>query len=266
MVLTLIIWYLSLMKYLSLVSLCLFCFQMQTVHGQIEVPTVEEEKQEKKAKERKEMDPSEIKTEVIFYANWANTSRVLRPNSANDGLFGAPLGIREDESNLNVWSYGLGFRSAFKENFMWQGGISFMRNGESFDYQATDSDSTFAYQTFYNYVAMPVKVFYKYGSRVNFYGGLGIMPQLFFSYRQEQQWTTTLNAQATETIKTKNGFNTFVLAGTITAGVQLRMNSGTSVFVEPEYRIHLTNSYTEIDSYEHFGRAFGLNFGITYPI
>lgn len=238
--------------------------QVNKVNAQIEVP--ESEKLDTERPERKNLDPSEVTSEVVVLANWSNTTRVLRPNPSNGGLFGEPLGIREDESNLNVWSYGLGFRSVFKENFMWQGGISFMRNGETFDYQATDSDSTFAYQTYYNYVAMPIKVMYRYGGRVSFYGGLGIMPQLFYSFRQEQQWTTVVNTQVTETVKTRNGYNTFVLAGTITAGVQLRMNSGASLFVEPEYRIHLTNSYTEIDSYEHFGRAFGLNLGFTYPI
>jgi hypothetical protein len=149
---------------------------------------------------------------------------------------------------------------------MWQGGISWLRNGETFNYVATDSDSTFAYQTFYNYVAMPLKVMYKYGNRVRFYGGVGLTPQMFFSYRQEQQWTTINNNQMDETIKTRNGYNSFVLSGTLTAGVQLRFNKGTSVFIEPEYRIHLTNSYEAIDSYEHFGRAFGLNMGFTYPI
>ncbi len=230
------------------------------------MPEPEKVEEKEEVRTKKEMDPSEVKNEVLFYANWSNTNRVLRPNPANDGLFGEPLGIREDELNLNVWSYGLGFRSMFKEHFMWQGGISWMRNGETFDYQAPDSDSTFAYQTYYNYIAMPIKVMYQTGGRLNFYGGIGIMPQLFFSYRQEQQWTTLVNTQVSETFKTKNGFNTFVLAGSLTAGVQLRMNSGASIFVEPEYRIHLTNSYTEIDSYEHFGRAFGLNVGFTYPI
>jgi hypothetical protein len=245
----------------------MFC-QVNVASAQIELPTPKEENKEKeeKVKERKEVALSEIKTEVLVYANWASTSRVLRSNPANDGIFGEPLGIREDEGNLSVWSYGLAFRSVFKKNFVWQGGISWMRNGETFDYQASDSDSTFAYQNFYNYIAMPLKIMYQTGGRINFYGGVGLTPQLFFSFRQEQQWTTVLNTQVSETIKTRNGYNTFILSGSLTAGAQLRMNSGASIFVEPEYRFHLTNSYTEIDSYEHFGRAFGVNIGFTYPI
>lgn len=243
--------------------------QANIASAQIELPAQKEEKvveKEEEVVERKNVDPSDIKTEIVVYANWASTSSVLRSNPANDGIFGEPLGIREDESNLNVWSYGIAFRSVFKKNFMWQGGISWMRNGESFDYQAPNSDSTFSYQTYYNYIAMPLKVMYQTGGRVNFYGGVGLTPQLFSSYRQEQQWTTVLNTQVTETVKTRNGYNTFLLSGSLTAGVQLRMNGGASIFVEPEYRFHLTNSYTEIDSYEHFGRAFGMNIGFTYPI
>lgn len=233
--------------------------------AQIEVPT-QEEKEEVEEVVIETIPLKEVKTEVLAFANWSNTNRVLRPNSANDGLFGAPLGDRENEQNLNVWSYGIAVRSDVGSNLMWQGGISWIRNGETFNYEATDSDSTFAYQTFYNYVAMPLKVLYKYGGRVRFYGGLGITPQMFFSYRQEQQWTTVNNTQVNETIQTKNGYNSFVLSGTITGGVQLRFNKGSSVFIEPEYRFHLTNTYEAIDSFEHFGRAFGINMGFTYPI
>jgi len=253
------------MKSLSYRIICLMLLIGVHAQAQIEVTEPIEEESE----EVTELDLlvlKGVKTEVVAYANWSNTNRVLRPNSANDGLFGEPLGIRADEQNLNVWSYGLAIRNDLRNHFMWQGGISWIRNGETFNYQATDSDSTFAYQTFYNYVAMPLKVMYKYGNRVRFYGGLGLIPQMFFSYRQEQQWTTTNNTQLSETVKTKNGFNSFVLSGTITAGVQLRFNKGSSVFIEPEYRVHLTNSYQDIDNYEHFGRAFGINMGFTYPI
>ena len=252
------------MKSLSYGIVCLMLLFGNHAHAQIEVPEPSEEEEEVVVDELLLLD--EVKTEAIVYANWSNTNRVLRPNSANDGLFGEPLGIREDEQNLNVWSYGIAFRSDLRNRFMWQGGISWIRNGETFNYEATDSDSTFAYQTFYNYVAMPLKVMFKYGYRVRFYGGLGLTPQMFFSYRQEQQWTTVNNTQLDETIKTRNGYNSFVLSGTVTAGVQLRFNKGSSIFIEPEYRIHLTNSYGAIDSYEHFGRAFGVNMGLTFPI
>ncbi|MCR9173650.1 MAG: porin family protein [bacterium] len=253
------------MKSLSNGILWLMLFCGINAQAQIEVPE-SNGKQEEKEVEEAILPLEPVKTEVIAFANWSNTSRVLRPNSANDGLFGEPLGIREDEKNLNVWSYGLGFRSDLGKRFMWQGGISWIRNGETFTYEAPDTDSTFAYQTFYNYIAMPLKVLFKHGSRVRVYGGVGLTPQMFFSYRQEQQWTTETNTQMDETIKTKNGYNSFVLSGTVTAGVQLRFNKGSSIFVEPEYRIHLTNSYESIDSYEHFGRAFGVNMGFTYPI
>ncbi|PWL24127.1 MAG: hypothetical protein DCO96_15165 [Fluviicola sp. XM-24bin1] len=253
------------MKNLSFGILCWMLFVSILSNAQIEITTPEEEEPE----EEKQIDilPLQlVKTEVIAFANWSNTFRDLRPNSANDGLFGEPLGERANEANLNVWSYGLGIRSDLKNRFMWQGGISWLRNGETYQYDDPDTDSTFAYQTFYNYVAMPLKVMYRYGYRVRFYGGIGLVPQMFFSYRQEQQWTTVNNTQMDETVKTRNGFNSFVLSGTITAGIQLRFNKGSSIFIEPEYRLHLTNSFEEIDSYEHFGRAFGINMGFTYPI
>lgn len=253
------------MKRLSFTLFCTLMVSIGQVAAQIEVSSQEEEEKEEEMVD--EISPlREVKTEVLAFANWSNTSRILRPNSANNGLFGDPLGIREDEGNLNVWSYGVAFRSQMKYNLMWQGGLSWIRNGETFNFEDTESDSTFAYQTFYNYVAMPLKLMYHYGDRVRIYGGVGLVPQMFFSYRQEQQWTTVNNNQSNATVKTKNGYNSFVLSGCVNLGIQLRFNSGSSIFIEPEYRLHLTNSYEKTDSYEHFGRAFGLNVGFSYPI
>lgn len=236
--------------------------------AQIEIPDSEEEEEpvEEIAELPPMVSPINPKTEVFAFANWSQTSRILESNPANGGIFGDTLGIRADELSLNVWSYGIGIRSELKKNFLWQGGISWIRNGETFDFEATDSDSTFRYQTFYNYIAMPLKLMYRYGTRVSVYGAVGIVPQMFFSYRQEQQWTTVDNTASDEQIRTRNGYSSFVMSGVLNLGVQLRMNSGVSVFLEPEYRFQFTDSYEETDSFEHFGRAIGLNMGITYPL
>jgi len=210
--------------------------------------------------------PDSPKTEVFAFANWSQTNRTLQPNPAQDGIFADSLGIRADEKALNVWSYGIGIRSQLYKNISWQGGISWLRNGETFDYQATDSDSSFRYQTYYNYISMPLKLMYRYGNRVSVFGGVGIVPQMFFSYRQEQQWTTPENTAFDEQFKTRNGYNSFVLSGAASIGVQVRMNNGIAIYVEPEYRFQFTNSYEETDGFEHFGRAIGVNMGISYPL
>jgi opacity protein-like surface antigen len=250
-------------QYWYLAMLC-SVFQFASF-GQIEITQEKETLEEPKVVEIEPIEQLKtVQTEVFIYANWSSTGRLLRSNTLDDGFYGDTLGVRANEQNLNIWSYGIGVRSEIARNVLWQGGITWMRNGESFEYQA--ADSAYSYQTKYNYISMPLKLMYRYGDRVSIYGGIGITPQLFFSYRQDRQWTTSTNFQDEETFKTRNGYNTFVVSGVANLGVQLRMNSGVSLFLEPEYRFQLNSSYERTDSFEHFGRAFGLNMGLTYPL
>lgn len=252
------------MKQTKFLFLCAVLWCSHNVTGQIEVPEREKEPSEDQIQAALELPPKEVETEAFIYTNWSQTSRVLEPNSSNGGLYADSLGIRADEIPLNVWSFGLGVRSQLRKNFMWQGGISWIRNGEAFDFQT--ADSSLSYQTYYNYIAMPLKIMYRYGERVSVYGGVGLVPQMFFSFRQERQWKTGTNFEDRETVKTRNGYNTFVLSGVGNIGVQLRMNSGVSIFAEGEYRQQFTSSYETTDSFEHYGRAFGVNLGMTYPL
>lgn len=235
------------------------------VHGQIEIKSTPEKTDEKDVMELEpEKKPKESTTEVYGFMNWSATNRKLVENTSGNGLFADTLGERANEIGLNVWSFGLGLRSEIKGNWMWQGGITFMRNGESYLYE--DVDTSFSYQTYYNYIAMPLKVVYAYGDKFKVYGGAGIVPQMFFSYRQEQQWTTTKNVTGSETIKTRNGYNTFVMSFAASIGFQMRVQNNVSLFVEPEYRYQFINSYTKTDGLQHFGRAIGLNLGFTYKL
>lgn len=199
--------------------------------------------------------------EVFLLANWSSTNRKL---IENDAPFGDTLGYRADETKLNRWSYGLGIRSRLNEYLSWEGGISLLRNGETYRFE--DTDTVYTYTTSYMYIGMPFKVLFTYGRRFRFYAGAGMIPQVFLQYRQEQGWLTSTGYGGENTVVTNNGYNTFVLSMVFNAGLQADLTKNMAVFIMPEYRHQLTSSYEKQDDYKHFSRALGLNMGLTYKL
>ena len=252
------------MKIFYRTSLFFLTFLSFNIHSQITIGQSTESKKDtiiklkNDIKHKREMDGS---TEIFFGPDWSKSYRKLIENS---GLYGDPLGLRADEISYNTWSYNLGFRNYFTKHFAFEGGISFLKNGESYKFKG--SDSTYNYQTTYSYIAMPLKMLYCHGDDIRFIGGAGIIPQMFYQYRQEQQWTTSLNESKTASIKTKNDYNSFVLSAVVSAGIQIRYSTSWSIYIIPEYRWQLNSSYIVTDSYKHYARTFGINFGFVYQL
>lgn len=222
------------------------------------VPKAEEVKEVEELKEKREQDGS---TEIYFVSNWSSTFRKLE---MNDAPFGDELGQREFEESLNKWSFGIGFRNKISEHFSLQGGISFMRNGESYLYETPDS--LFKYATSYSYIGMPIKALFTYGDEIKFLAGGGITPQLFTGYVQDQEWKDALDVTGDDRIELKNGFSSFVLSAAFNIGVQFQFSDNWTFLFMPEYRIQLTDSYVVTDAYNHFGRALGFDLGLTFKL
>jgi hypothetical protein len=219
-------------------------------------PTKEEVKEEKPRQKKKAVE-IEGRTSIYALANWSSTSRVL---TENEGLYAEPLGTRADETSLTVWSYGLGFRNRVNKFIYWDGGISFYRNGESYLYEG--ADTMFAYQTYYNYISMPLRINFCYGKNFLWNAGIGLVPQMFNGYRQEQQWETTTDSKGTETIKARNGYNSFALSAVFNVGLTMNFDNGWGLILMPEARIQLTSTYMETSSYIHKARAYGFSVGL----
>lgn len=224
--------------------------------AQVVIGGDEEKSADKPVKERKEK-VSGGKTSVYLMTNWSLTNRTL---TENEGLYAEPLGKRADETSLNTWSFGIGLRNTIHANVFWDGGISFYRNGES--YLFNGQDTMFAYQTYYNYIAMPLRINAVVGKDFQWNAGIGIVPQMFTSYRQEQQWETTTDSKGDETIKTKSGYNSFAISAIFNVGLTMNFSNGWGLFVSPEARLQLNSTYREIDPYVHKGRMFGVSFGL----
>jgi opacity protein-like surface antigen len=212
----------------------------------------------KEIKEKREKDGS---TEIYFVTNWSSTFRKLE---TNEGPFGDPLGERESEKSLSKWSFGVGFRNELNDFVSVQAGISYMRNGESYLFEETDT--LFKYSTTYSYIAMPVKVLFTYGNEIKFLAGGGITPQLFLKYVQEQEWQDSVNAKGDLKVEEKNGYSSFALSAAFNIGIQFQFSDNMTLLFMPEYRIQFTDSYQVTDSYNHFGRALGFDLGLTYKL
>lgn len=240
------------------IGVCLLLLLTISVNGQIVVGEGSEKvKKELEIVRPKKQRTSDGITSVYLVTNWSSTYRTL---SENGDLFGEPLGKRADETSFNTWSFGLGLRNRLNNYLFWDGGIAYHRNGEQ--YLFTDADTMFAYQTTYNYISMPLRLNAVYGKNVKFSVGAGLIPQMFMSYKQEQQWETTTNSSGDETLKTRSGYNPFVLSAVFNMGIILDFQSNWSLLISPEARIQLNSSYTDISEYKHRARAYGITFGL----
>ncbi|MDG1334041.1 MAG: hypothetical protein P8P74_17020 [Crocinitomicaceae bacterium] len=229
--------------------------------SQVELGGEEEPKKEDKKEKSKDKRVQDGSTEVYLVSNWSYTTRKLEESAPP---FGDPLGEREFESSLSRWSFGIGFRNQVHKNIAIQGGVSFMRNGESYLFE--DVDTLFKYETTYSYIGMPIKALFTYGDEITFLAGGGLTPQLFLSYRQDQEWRDTVDATGDEQIKRRNGYASFALSAALSIGVQFQFSDNFTLLFMPEYRIQLTDSYVKTDSYNHFGRAFGFDLGLTFKL
>ena len=207
--------------------------------------------------------PSEEKSTTSFFAiaNWSNTFRKLE---VNEGLFGDSLGARADETSYNLWSFGIGFQSMLTNYLMFDGGMSYMRNGEQYSF--SESDTSYIYKSQYSYISMPIKLYYTVGDKLKLLVGGGVVPQMFVGYKQDLMWESKDKTNGSEIIKTKQGFNTFVISAVANIGVKYDYSPKMSVLFVPEYKTQLNTSLGKIDAYKHFGRSIGFNIGLTYKI
>ena len=238
------------MKYFSLSFLAILL--MQSAFGQIVTNTP------KPSKEKSKKD-----TSIIIYGEFG-INKSFRDLQSNPDFLNKPLGKRADETNLTVYSGTLGMTIPIAKYLYVDGGFSFMQQGEQYTWKSTTSDSTFAYQTNYNYLALPVQLKFQTGKQLKFFIGTGLAPQMFQSYRQRQQWSDSLGAKSSAVVKQNYDCGTFNLAWITSAGVQLQFNGNMGIRLSGMFRKQLLDTYSKYADYIHKGFAYGLNIGITY--
>ncbi len=203
----------------------------------------------------------ESTTSVFLSSTWSSTFRTLE---TGDGFFGKPLGERVNETKLNVWSFTLGFRSQLHKNIAWEGGVSFMRNGESYSFE--ESDTSYSYESRYNYIAVPMKLFYTYGSEIKLLVGAGVVPQMFTGFKQNITYEDKASTDVTEEVKTKIGYNSFVLSTVFNIGAQVKVGERWSILLLPEYKLQLNSSYEKNGPYKHKAYSIGGHIGLVFDL
>lgn len=227
------------------------------IGGETETPK-EEKKKEKKPEKIQEPKPTSGSTELFIGGNWSMTNRNL---VKNDNIFGDSLGERSKETGIGAFGFGLGIRSKLHKHLLFEGGISYLKNGETYSFSGTDT--SYSYTNNYQYIGMPLKIYFVYGEKkLRFQAGVGVIPQMALKFRQTTEYTTTEGQQVSESIKTKNGYNSFVFSFVANLGIQYEFLPSWSIFVQPEYRLQLTSSYLKANPYKHFGNALGISFGL----
>ncbi|MGE5945025.1 MAG: hypothetical protein ACM31G_11875, partial [Flavobacteriales bacterium] len=169
------------------------------IGGANETPIPEEKVKENKPKRDKDSVVIESSTEVFIGANWSFTNRILNPNK---GVFGDSLGTREDEEGLAKWSFAIGVRGKINPFLMWEGGISYLQNGEKYLYE--QGDSVYSYNSNYSFVGMPLKLYFTYGQKKwRLQIGAGLIPQMQLRFKQTIRIVDSEKNETTEEIKTK---------------------------------------------------------------
>jgi hypothetical protein len=196
---------------------------------------------------------------IYLEAGFFSVNRALK---SNPNFLNKALGERANETKINLWSYSIGMVAPISRYFVFDGGISFIQNGEQYAWQSATSDSSFNYQTKYRYLGMPLLVKFQKGKNFKFFIGGGLIPQMQVSYLQSQNWTDSLGAKDDTKIKTFNNLNSFVLSVEGAIGFVLNFKHAFGLRLSTQYRHQLTNTYTEYNGYLHKTSALGFAFGL----
>lgn len=200
-------------------------------------------------------------TSIFASATWSSTNRTL---VSNNGLFGKPLGFRADEKKLNVWSFTLGFRSQIHEHVAWEGALSYMRNGETYLFE--DTDTLYSYESRYSYVAVPLKLYYTYGNEIKLLVGAGVVPQMFTGFKQNIESENSKGNTTKEEVKTRIGYNSFVISTVFNLGAQIKVGDRWSLLILPEYKLQLTSSLEKNAPYKHKASSIGGHIGLVFDL
>lgn len=257
------------MKQLAVLTLLIFSPFVN--HAQISTGKVDDTKK-KSAKEsgKEEKDPSKkydpdaglMDFTAFIGAGYSIGSHKIEPNG---DLFGRPVGLREDESMVNRWTYQAGIRNRVHRFFTVEAGLSIDRYGESYKFESTvaGNDSSYSYDRKYNMLALPIQVYFTYGKRVQFLAGAGIQPYIPLSLKTK---TTALDSLGNNLDipdrKTIEGLSSAGINLLFSAGVQYRFSKFASAYLIPSYSLGLSNIYGKQEPHKEWLNALNIRFGV----
>ena len=257
------------MKQLAVLTLLIFSPFVN--HAQISTGKVESTKKKTAAESDKEAKDADSKYDpdkgladftAFIGAGYSIGSHKIEPNG---DLFGRPLGIREDEKMVNRWTYQIGIRNRVHRFLSVEAGLSIDRYGESYEFKSETTDSTYSYDRKYNMLALPIQVYFTYGTQVQFLAGAGIQPYIPLSLKTQTTITDSLGRDVSpEDLKTIEGMNSAGINLLFSAGVQYRFSKYASVYLIPSYSLGLTNIYGKQEPHKEWLNALNIRVGMAF--
>lgn len=241
---------------LPLTFLLSFGLSAQIISGN---ESKKEQKEEKKEKVEKSVSLDKSGIEIYAGYSPAFTFRTL---AENDGIFGKPLGQRENEVGEWIGSFEAGVRNDLGNNLQLQIGLGYTRNRESYSFESTETDSIYRYVNTYRHISFPIRLSYEYGDEIAFFGGIGIMPKAFLSMQKVETVIDINNQESDITTIEREGYNFFVLDAIGTMGTKIEFNPNYGIYATLEARRQLSNNYDSQSPYIRRPYALGFNFGI----
>lgn len=225
------------------------------------ITTDNNQKDQEKEEGKTEAPSTILKSGIEIYAGF-NPSYTYRTLGENEGIFGEPLGERENEVGEWISSFEVGMRNDLSKNLQLQIGLGFARNRESYSFESTDIDSVYRYINTYRHISFPIRLSYEYGEEISFFGGVGIMPKAFVSMEKVETLIDINNQESDITTIERDGFNFFVVDAIGSLGTKIQFNENYGIYAVLEARRQLSNNYDNQSPYIRRPYALGFNMGI----
>lgn len=182
----------------------------------------------------------------------------------NPSVFGKPLGERINEKAVNGFTVQMGIRNRFHKFGAIEGGVILDRYAESYDYASSTSDSTYRYTRHYNYIAIPIQVYFTYGKRLQFFVGGGIQPGIPIQMKLATTYTDSLGNETSIKSKKKEALNPFSLSLLGSIGLNFQITNQFGMYFIPSYSYGLTNIYNKQQPHQEWLSGLNFKLGITF--
>lgn len=218
-------------------------------------------KKKKKFKGEKVTNDSIAKSTYYLTVGYVNSFRDFEDNS--------PYGShakRETETAINTYGVGFGTYINLVKNLDLELGVSYVLQGEQYNYSDSLTDSTFHYTNQYRHFGIPLRLKYSFGKnnlKAFVYGG--VIPSSILSYKYESNYTSAIGKTIENDTESKtNTLASFNVVTSVGVGVSYQLNN-IGFMVVPEYRYNLLNTFDN-NFIEHNLWSWGVNFGLTLKI
>jgi predicted porin len=181
----------------------------------------------------------------------------------NESHLNTPLGQRANENPLVCASYVIGVSIPINNFLKVNTGLSFAQNGEAYNWNSSENDSSFLYSSTYRYIALPISLGSSYGKKIKFRLSAGLVPGIFSGYKQKQEWTDANGSEYDEEITIQDDLNFFKLSAQASVGIEYFFGK-ISIRAAYLYVQQLNNSYKEFEDYIHRENAQGGQLTLTY--